>query len=128
LVIQPFSGGTFSLYDPANVLLLTGPLTSSALTGVIGPPGTGALFTTTLGNVTSGTLAPMIAPGSVSLSMNITNVNGGAGFSVPIPGGIVGSFVADSSVGISGNVPEPATLGLVGVFVFLGVMNSRRRF
>jgi len=53
LVIQNFAGGQFSLYDPANVLLLQGPLTNSALTGVIGPPGTGALFTTTLGSVTA---------------------------------------------------------------------------
>src|SRR5829696_3941866 len=60
LVIQNFAGGQFSLFDPSNVLLLQGPLTSSALTGVIGPPGTGALFTTTLGAVTGGTLAPFI--------------------------------------------------------------------
>ena len=51
LVIQSFSGGTFTLYnnDVLNTVLLTGPMTTSALTGVIGPPGTGALFTTTLG-------------------------------------------------------------------------------
>jgi hypothetical protein len=49
LVIQNFQGGLFSLFNSANVLLLQGPLTNSALTGVLGPPGTGALFTTTLG-------------------------------------------------------------------------------
>ena len=36
LVIQNFTGGIFSLYDPADNLLLQGPLTTSALTGVIG--------------------------------------------------------------------------------------------
>src|SRR4051812_44744852 len=79
LVIQNFTGGVFNLYDTANTLLLQGPLTNSALTGVIGPPGTGALFTTTLGTVTAGTLMPFILPNTVSLSMNLTNVNGGGG-------------------------------------------------
>src|SRR5690242_12280266 len=37
LVIQNFLGGQFNLYDTANNLLLQGPLTNSALTGVIGP-------------------------------------------------------------------------------------------
>src|SRR5262249_38477896 len=82
VVVQNFIGGTISLYDPANTLLLSGALTSSTVSGVIGPPGTGALFTTTLSSATGGTLAPLIAPGSVSLSMNMTNVNGGLGFSV----------------------------------------------
>src|SRR6476619_3852284 len=58
LVIQNFVGGTFQLYDPANVLLLSGQLNNSALSGVLCPPGTGALFTTTFSAVTGGTLAP----------------------------------------------------------------------
>src|SRR4051812_4883220 len=82
LVIQNFQGGTFELYSPTNVLLLSGQLNSSALSGVIGPPGTGALFTTTFSLVTGGTLASSIAPGSLSLSMNMTNVNNGTGFVV----------------------------------------------
>src|SRR5215467_15086878 len=77
LVIQNFVGGQFSLYDPADNLLLQGPMGPSALSGVLGPPGTGALFTTSLTTVTGGSLAGLIAPGSVSLSMNMTNVNGG---------------------------------------------------
>src|SRR4051794_39063081 len=68
LVIQNFTGGTFRLYDPADNLLLQGPMGNSALTGVIGPPGTGALFTTNLTTVSGGSLAPFLAPGSVSLS------------------------------------------------------------
>jgi hypothetical protein len=117
LVIQNFTGGTFSLYDPANVLLLQGPLTNSALTGVLGPPGTGALFTTTLGTVTGGSLQPLIAPGTVSLSMNMTNVNGGLGFGVA--GGaapLLNQFLADASISISADVvPEPTTLTLIGL-------------
>jgi PEP-CTERM motif len=129
LVIQPFTGGTFNLYNPANVLLLTGPLTSSALTGVMGPPGTGALFTTSLGTVTGGTLAPLIAPGTVSLSINMTNVNGGLGFGVG--GGaapILLPFTADASVNIAANpVPEPAALVLVLVGSGAAAVFARRR-
>jgi hypothetical protein len=114
LVIQPFLGGTFNLYDTANVLLLSGPLTTSTLTGVIGPPGTAALFTTTLGTATGGTLLPLIAPGSVSLSLNMTNVNGGAGLSVGAVAPLLNPFSADASVNIAANpIPEPAALVLV---------------
>jgi len=125
LAIQSFSGGQFFLYDPANVLLLQGPLINSALTGVVGPPGTGAVFSTTLSTVTGGTLLPLIAPGTLSLSMNLTNVSGGNGFLVVPPGqGVLQPFEADASVNIAANpVPEPSTvilfgLGIAGVALF----------
>jgi hypothetical protein len=113
LVIQNFLGGQFNLYDTANNLLLQGPLTNSALTGVMGPPGTGALFTTTLGAVTGGSLASSILPGSVSLSMNLTNVNGGLGFGVAGGGPQLNPFLADASVNVAGEVPEPTSILLV---------------
>lgn len=129
LAIQNFQGGSFSLYDPANTLLLSGALTNSALTGVMGPPGTGGLFTTTLSTVTGGTLQSLILPNTLTLSMNLSNVNGGGGLVVD---GVLLPFVADGSVNIAGdpdpngNIPEPTTL----VFVLLsavGAMAARRR-
>ena len=114
LAIQNFTGGQFSLYDQANNLLLSGPLTTSALTGVIGPPGTASLFTTSLTSATGGSLAPLILTGSLSLSMSMTDVNGGAGFTVS--DGILQPFVADSSVLIAADsnpAPEPSTLALM---------------
>jgi hypothetical protein len=120
LVIQSFNGGTFSLYAPNNSLLLTGPVTSSALTGVAGPPGTGSLFTTTLGAVTGGSLQQYVLPGTVSVSMNLATVNGGSGFAtLPGPNNtlILQPFMADGSALIAGdpnpNVPEPTTLTLL---------------
>src|SRR3954467_4195301 len=100
IVIQNFTGGTLNLYDPSNALLLSGLLTTSNLQGTIGPPGTGAVFTTNLATVTGGSLLPFIVPTSLGLSMTLTNVNGGAGFSTgPGSAGLVlNGFVADSSV------------------------------
>jgi hypothetical protein len=128
LVIQNYIGGVFSLYDPADNLLLQGPMGSSALTGVMGPPGTGALFTTVLTTVSGGSLAPFIAPGSVSLSMNMTNVNGGNGFAVVGGGPQLNSFLADASISIAADpVPEPASFLLLGLGSALAMAYGRRR-
>jgi len=130
LVIQNFNGGVFSLYDPADVLLLQGPMGNSVLTGVTGPPGTGALFTTVLTTVSGGSLAPLIAPGSVSLSMNMTNVNGGNGFAVAGGGPQLNPFLADASISIAADqVPEPATLSLIGLgaAAVIAACSRRRR-
>jgi hypothetical protein len=133
-VIQNFAGGTFNLYNPSNSLLLSGLLTTSSLQGTVGPPATGAVFTTNIASVTGGSLAPFIVPTSLALSMNLTNVNGGTGFSVG--GGLepfLNPFVADSVVNISGDptplgggLPEPGTLVLATVALFAGTAVRRR--
>src|SRR5262249_39069856 len=123
-VFQNFTGGTLNLYDSANGLLLSGILTTSVLQGTLGPPGTGAVFTTNVATVTGGTLAPFIVPASLALSMNLSNVNGGAGLSV---GRGLNAFQADSAISISGDptpiggtFPEPGTLVLATTALVAG--------
>jgi hypothetical protein len=124
LAIQNFTGGLLDLYDPANNLLLAAPLGANTLTGVVGPPGTASLFTTTLSSgALAGSLAPLIEQGTLSLSLSLTNVNGGAGLAVV--NGILQPFVADASVIIAA-VPEPSTLALLALGS-LGLL-VRRKF
>jgi len=129
LVIQDFTGGTFDLYNAANVLLLSGKLNSSTLAGPIGPPATGALFTTSFAEVTGGTLESLIAANSLSLSMSLTDINSGAGFSLGAAAPLLSPFTADVTLNIAGNViPEPASALLVVVAGVSVVFSLRRRY
>jgi hypothetical protein len=114
IVIQNYTGGTFNLYDSANTLLLSIALGNSTLTGTAGAPATGSVFTTTFATATAGTLLPLISPATISLSMDLIDVNGGAGFS--INSGALQPFVADGQITIAADpevgIPEPATLSL----------------
>ncbi len=124
LVIQNFVNGSFELRDPSNAMLLSGTLSNSALTGVIGPPGTGGLFTTTFSSVTGGSLQSYIDPNSLTLAMNLSTVNGGGGFAVIAD--VLQSFQADAAVNISGEVPEPATTVLL-LAAAAATLSLRRR-
>jgi hypothetical protein len=119
---QNFSGGDFQIYNSANALLLQVHLGSSLLVG----GGNGAFFSITNGNVTGGSLASQIAPGSVGMSMTLTSISGG-GLSLNGNGGL-NSFVADATKEITGTqVPEPAAILLmVGGFGVASVSRRRR--
>lgn len=128
---QNFTGGELFLYDPSNVLLLSGMLDDSVLTGPLGPPATGALFTTTFGSVTGGTLASKIELNSLSLSISLTGVNGGAGFAVGGPAAeALYPFTADVTLNIAAlPIPEPPSFPLAllgGVLMVAWTLNCRR--
>jgi PEP-CTERM motif len=124
-VVQSFAGGNFFLYDPSNALLLSGQLGTSVLFGTVGPPSTGAVFSTSVASVTGGSLGPFISPNSLSLSISMTNVNSGpagTGFQLgPGPGGsILLPFRADVTQTIAGDAPEPSSvlLAMLGGVLF----------
>ncbi len=126
LAIQNFTGGQISLFDPSNNTLLTATLTNSVLTGTIGSPGSASIFTTSLSSPTGGSLASLIVPGSLSLSISLTNVNGGAGLAVS--DGVLQPFIGDASVLIAGNqinAPEPTAFALLA-FGAVGLIARRR--
>ncbi len=117
LVIQNFTGGTLELYDPANTLLLSGTLDDSTLTGPLGPPATGALFTTSFGLVTGGSLAPLIDADTLTLSMSFSDINDGAGFSVAGIAPLLNPFTADGTLSIAAEpIPEP----VAGILLLIG--------
>lgn len=130
----------FRLYAPNNTLLLSGQVSQAALTGPMGPPGTGSFFTTKLQAVTGGSLAPLLAPNSISLSFNLTNVKttvlaapyqgdpSGQGFGLYPPEGTdLVPFTADASVTISADpIPEPGTLGMLALGALLAAPLLRR--
>jgi hypothetical protein len=127
LVIQNYTGGFFNLYDGSNTLLLSINLGNSALTGTAGAPATGSVFTTSFATATGGTLLPLINPGTISLSMDLIDVNGGAGFSVNT--GALQPFSADGQITIAADpevgIPEPASLSLA--LAGLAALTFRRK-
>lgn len=137
-VVQNFNGGSFTLYAPDNSILLSGSLTSSALSGTIGFSA-GGLFTTSFGSVTGGSLAPYIDNNSLVVSMNFTKIQttgGPVGFTVnPPPGnpapqvhqGTLQPFTADAAINVEGEVPEPGTIVLLLTGIAAAHVVGRRR-
>lgn len=138
VVFQNFMGGTLSLYDSADNLLLSGTLDASSLIGTLGPPATGGLITTTFGAFTGGSLAGYLDPNSLALSISLADINGGAGLSVtpglPFPpptifdGGELNAFMADASIIISADpIPEPSSIALLLTSGAIAAIGGRRR-
>jgi hypothetical protein len=139
-VFQLMAGGDFQLYDPANVLLLDVDLASSALTGVVGGS-SGAEFSITDGVVVGGSLAPLLVADTVSFSIALGDINGGAGLGItpigppiivpPLPPLIpatIDPFTADADKLIGADViPEPATAMLLVLGGLSAVTMIRRR-
>jgi hypothetical protein len=128
-VTQNFFGGTIKLYDPLNTLLFEANLQDSALIGTIGAPGIGGFFTVTLGSSVPGTvLHPYVVPGSIGLSMPLTNINDGTGLLVL--GNVLQPFNSDASVQITANelpIPEPTSVMLVLLATSMSAISFRRR-
>jgi hypothetical protein len=126
VVSQSLSGGSFQLYDSANVKLLDVSLASSnsVLSGTAGPASTTAnVFSITNGTVVGGTLASQIASNTISFSFALTNISGGG---LAVASNVLAPFTASATKEIAANpVPEPSA----AVLIVLGSLWSllRRR-
>jgi hypothetical protein len=109
LMMQHFTGGTFSLYHPDSTLLLSGELSGSALSGTLGA--TDAMFTTSaISTITGGTLDSGLDADSLVLQMHLANISDG----IRVSGGALEGFMALASVDLEADlIPEPATIALL---------------
>ena len=66
VISQATTGGTYSIYDSSNSLLLQGSLADGAIVG--GTTETGSFFNTTIATYTSGSLLAYITPSPAGIS------------------------------------------------------------
>lgn len=78
--------------------------------------------------MTGGSLAGLVDPNNLTLSMDLNKINSGIGFAVP--GGVLQSFVIDATLGVSDTarvaVPEPSTGTLSLILGLIATLASRR--
>jgi hypothetical protein len=128
-VLQLTTGGEFQLYDPSNLLLLSGSLGAGTLSGPIANSATGAFLTAEFGAFTGGSLLPVLSEAGVvrsTFSIGLTNVNDGAGLGLSPDNSQLLPFSADATASIGGQVPEPASL-VLATLAGLAVLSPRRR-
>jgi hypothetical protein len=116
-----------SLWDASNTLLLSASVGGGAIVGSLGSAATGSFANLTVGSFTGGTLASLLNPNSFSISLAMTDVNGGAGLSQS--GGELQDFTAGATANISAlQVPEPSSMVLCGLSAMglIGAARSRR--
>ncbi len=124
--LQATEEGSFSLYDPDNVLLLSGTLGNGTLSGPIGGTATGGFLTTEFGAFTGGSLMGALGDHKhTTLSISLSDVNNGEGMSLTDSDQLA-NFTADATANIGANaVPEPAAIGLL--LIGAGVLCFTRR-
>jgi len=121
VTVQETIGGTFSLYDEVNTLLLSGSLAQGAITGSAST--TGSFFNTTIATYTGGSLLAYVAPTPAGISFALAGIlSEGDIVGLVINEDALSPFVADASGVLTGTeVPEPLTAalllsGVVGAF------------
>ncbi len=140
LVLQKFTGGSFSAYDASNNLLLSGNLSLSSVSDSLGIS-SGGLFLASSVTLTGGSLQSYIDASTFQLSMNFGSIlrdTGEVGLAVsPAPPTLppesnyladLLAFTADATVDASAKpIPEPATIALGAISgAWLAAMRRRR--
>jgi hypothetical protein len=131
-ISQQTQGGTFSLFDSSDSLVLSGNLGNGVITGASGVD-TGSVFNTTVFSFTGGSLLSMVSDTPAGISFALTNILSGSNvglstsFNPNTQSFELLGFTADSSGQITGSpIPEPTTLMLFGSAVLGGVIRKRR--
>lgn len=127
-VFQPTMGGSFQIYNSANVLLLSGTLQDGVISGPIGSSRTGSFLTAVFGAFTGGTLAPHVDPNSASLAISLTGVRSAGNLNgLQVSNNVLLDFTADATANIGALVPEPATGSLALLNLGAVFCSVRRR-
>lgn len=137
LVVQNLVGGRLDIFGLDNSLLLSADLSTSAITGPLGPASTQGLYLA-FGKITGGSMAAGLDPESLRVRMKLPTVAGG--FVVdPSPlqllsanyQGSLSPFLAMTELieiqAEPGIIPEPATTTLSGMAALALCAMLRRR-
>ncbi|HMO18362.1 MAG TPA: PEP-CTERM sorting domain-containing protein [Oligoflexia bacterium] len=132
VIVQGTTGGTFSLWDDSNTLLLTGTLGTGAITGATGVD-TGSVFSTEVFSFTGGSLLSLVNGTPAGISFALTNILSGGlsgmytGLDTSGQSLFLLDFTADSSGQITGSpIPEPSTMLLIGSALVGGLVRRRK--
>lgn len=124
IIVQPTSGGEFSLYAADNSLLLRAEIHDGSLTGS-GSGSAASFFTIDSMVLTGGSLLSLLQPSPSALAIALTDVDSGGTPGLRIEAGALARFTASATLNIDALVPAPASaLVLTGL---LGGIARRRR-
>jgi hypothetical protein len=117
VILQQTSGGSFSIWNEANELLLAGELGEGAIAGSAAAD-TGSFFNTEVVNYVGGSLLALIAPSPGGISISVASVRTGGEIGLQIDDeGRLKNFTANGNGLITGDplaqVPEPSTVLLM---------------
>lgn len=133
-VTQPTTGGTFDLFDPDGAPLLSGTIENGLLTGSTNGATSGGFFNLNFGAFTGpaeSALFDLLDATKASLSISLTGIASPSSSGFSIVDNALQDFTADATAnidaeGLSGILPEPATLGLA-TLALIGALGYRRR-
>ncbi len=129
VVVQPTNGGTFSLWDQGNTLLLSGSLSDGAITGS-STAETGSFFNVVFMSFTGGSLSPLLDPDSAGISFALSSIFGNGVLGLQIVNGALAPFNADGLVAIDGSpaaIPEPMSAMLLAIGGGAAALVRRRK-